>query len=146
MFHLGVSAPQEDAKRASGLNIMGWQRFLILTRQEARACVEANPNIQWTYYTANEKHRVVDNVNAALEKDGVGTLTPDIINWRMTKVVRDTLRTRKYAREVVHDNSTKPADEATGCTPIHTHVDSAVVINTPPQASRGRAFDPIRDI
>lgn len=146
MVHLGVSAPQEDAKRASGFSVMEWQRFLIITKQEARTCAEAHPSIQWTYYTANEKWRVVGRINAALERDGVRPLTPDIIHWRMAKVVRDTLRARKSVRTAVAcEDDTRCKKDKGKHMPINTANEDTVESASTPRP-QSRAFDPIRDI
>lgn len=145
MVHLCVSAPQEDAQRAAGYSLIEWQRFLILTRQEARACVEADPTLQWTYYTATQRHKVTENVMAALKVDGCGQITEDIIHWRMAKVIRDTVRARKSVSNTPGNSNSKPNGTEGKVSPISSTTNGANDTSPAPKPHT-RAFDPIRDI
>ncbi|KAF1994020.1 hypothetical protein P154DRAFT_392639, partial [Amniculicola lignicola CBS 123094] len=77
-------ANASQARAAAGHNEEQWRRFIIITREAARAVVDEHPDWTWPLVPFSEKDRVKNEVNTRLAKESIPGVESDVLRWRMS--------------------------------------------------------------
>ncbi|PVI04245.1 hypothetical protein DM02DRAFT_586458 [Periconia macrospinosa] len=90
LFPLAKKASAEEARDKSGLTKIQWDRFYIITKDEANRVVQTNISWTWPRVPANVKVQIIDLVNTALRNESIPEVGEDVLEWRMSIAIRDS--------------------------------------------------------
>ncbi|KAF2277933.1 uncharacterized protein EI97DRAFT_466046 [Westerdykella ornata] len=142
------TAKTDEARTAAGHDLIQWQRFYMITREEARKHVQGDPTRSWPSVAAHEKKAMLDRINQLLANEDIPEVSQSLFLWRMKKAIQDA---KEVAREAAREEAIAAARGAarlaarTGAPPSGTEVVEDYTAGRLGQASRRRPFDPVRD-
>ncbi|KAF2812281.1 uncharacterized protein BDZ99DRAFT_461014 [Mytilinidion resinicola] len=104
---LKISAKTAEAQARAGLNSTEWKRFLAVTKQEAERLATDHPEwTRWTQVYADTQADIQERVVKQLLEEKIHKIDVDVVDWRMTQVVRKV----HLARTPSHKEASKPTD------------------------------------
>ncbi|PVH98611.1 hypothetical protein DM02DRAFT_565976 [Periconia macrospinosa] len=101
LFPLAKKASAEEARDKSGYTRIQWERFYVITKDEANDITQHHPTWTWPRIPADKKLEIIERINTLLRLEKIPEPEEDILAWRMSIAIRDSRNniTNKIARE-----------------------------------------------
>ncbi|KAF2803022.1 uncharacterized protein BDZ99DRAFT_428028 [Mytilinidion resinicola] len=98
---LKISAKSTEAQAKARLDSTEWKRYLSITKQEAKTlAAEHREWSSWVQVHADAQANVLRRVNEQLEAEKIPKIHVDILDWRMSQVVRRVSSLNTPQREI----------------------------------------------
>ncbi|KAF2648854.1 hypothetical protein K491DRAFT_669910 [Lophiostoma macrostomum CBS 122681] len=153
---LSSRANVSEAMQHAGHNFIQWQRFYLITKEEAHALLQKNSRWNWKDVPADEKAQIRSRVNASLVSEEIPVVDDDVFYWRMTILIHDIRgwlakknATASTSAPLNPANSPAPPNYAPFSAQPQSIANSAPPKSDPFPATQqppSRSYDPVRDV